>query len=83
MMRAQQSFDLSGRTITNTQPDELGRKSMQRAQIAKIGVFGDNDKTMPARVIPDLVIGHRPEAERVYVIGIGKNIGQTIDDMRR
>ena len=40
-------------TVTQTNPNDFRRKTAHQAEVAEVGVFGDNQKAFPPSKLPD------------------------------
>jgi hypothetical protein len=72
----EEPLDRFGRTIANSDPDNLRRVSLKKAPLTEICVLGDDSKTMLDCVVPNHGVGGIPHGDFAHMYSAWKNVRQ-------
>ena len=82
-MAAQNLLNHRRGAIPATYPDYLGRRSHEHAALVEVRVFGDDNQTVLAGVVPHLCVGRAVQPNRLNVSGTGVSVRQQVNKPRR
>lgn len=81
----QDLLDLDRTAVAASQPNHLGRQTLQATALDKVGILRDDVETMELGVMPDNIIRGPIQADQPNLIRfwlqIGQNLGQPVAEI--
>ena len=77
-MSQQYFLNFPGRTVSPSNPDNLGRATEQKTAFMKIGILRANDAVVDPGIIPDFTVRRKIESNGLNMERSGINRGQTL-----